>query len=198
MKQLWMTGLLGAGLAIAPQVAQAATFSYSVPLEAEQEVAPNISTSSAQGTATGTLVGDVTSWVFNYTVEYAGLEGPLADGHIHLGERGTNGPVVHFLDSIDSFRGTTSGTIVGDYTSNDVLAAGVVTPDVVFNSFLAGGYYFNVHSAAFPGGEIRGQIESFEAAESVPEPAMVLGMLTVGTLGLISRSKKRRDELKVN
>lgn len=196
MKQLWMIGLLSAGLAIAPQVAQAATFSYSVPLEAEQEVAPNVSTSSAQGTATGTLTGDVTSWVFSYTVEYAGLEGLLADGHIHFGDRGTNGPVVHFLDNIDSFRGTTSGTIVGDYTSEDVLTAGTVTPDVVFNSFLAGGYYFNVHSEAFPGGEIRGQIESFETATSVPEPAMFLGMLTVGALGLASRSKKTLERIK--
>jgi hypothetical protein len=102
MKQLWMAGLLSAGLAIAPQVAQASTFSYSVPLEAEQEVAPNISTSSAMGTATGTLVGDLTSWAFNYSVEYFGLKGPLADGQIHFGDRGTNGPVVHFLDNINS------------------------------------------------------------------------------------------------
>ncbi|NJN58452.1 MAG: CHRD domain-containing protein [Leptolyngbyaceae cyanobacterium SL_5_9] len=198
MKQLWMVGLLSAGMAIAPQLAQAATFSYSVPLEAEQEVAPNVSTSSAMGTATGALVGDLTSWVFNYSVEYTGLEGPLADGHIHFGDRGTNGPVIHFLDNIDSFRGTTSGTIVGDYTSEDVIAAGMVTPDVVFNSFLAGGYYFNVHSETFPGGEIRGQIDSFEEVESVPEPTMVLGMLSIGALGVTSCLKKRQDEVKVS
>jgi hypothetical protein len=74
----------------------------------------------------------------------------------------------------------------------------MVPADVVFNSFLAGGYYFNVHSETFPGGEIRGQIEPLEPAESVPEPAMVLGMLTVGALGLAFRSKKRQDELKVS
>jgi hypothetical protein len=50
----------------------------------------------------------------------ASLSSQLID--IHLGDRGTNGSVVHFLDDIDGFRGTTAGTIIGDYTSEDVIA----------------------------------------------------------------------------
>lgn len=192
MKQLLTVGLVSAAFTVLPQVAtEAATFGYSVPLEASQEVAPNFSDSKAEGMATGTLIGDLSNWVFSYKVQYSGLEAPLADGHLHLGDRGTNGPVVHFLDDIASFRGTTEGTVVGDWTSEDVLAAGLVTPDVVFNRFLAGGYYFNIHSAKFPGGEIRGQVEPL--VESVPEPSVVLGMLALGIAG-VSGLKNRKSE----
>lgn len=191
IKQLFAAGALGAAVAVLPQVgAEAAVFTYSVPLEASQEVDPNFSDSQATGSATGTLEGDLSSWVFSYTVNYSGLEGPLADGHLHLGDRGTNGPVVHFLDNIDSFKGTTSGTIIGNWTSDDVLATGMVTPDVVFNRFLAGGYYFNVHSQTFPGGEIRGQVE-FDAATAVPEPSFLLGMLAFGAVGTVSRLRSK-------
>lgn len=193
MNRAWTVGLLSTALtALSPIAAHAASFSYAVPLEASQEVAPNISTSSARSSATGTLDGDPLNWVFRYTVQYAGLEGPLADGHIHLGARGTNGPVVHLLDNIGQFLGTTSGTIVGDWTSSDVTAIGRVTPDVVFNNFLAGNYYFNLHSSQFPGGEVRGQIDPLvSGAEAVPEPATMLGLLTAGVLGAAARRQRQ-------
>lgn len=196
MKQLWALGLMSAAVTMMPLSAKAATFSYSVPLEASQEVAPNLSTSSATSHATGTLVGDALSWVFTYTVNYAGLEGALRDGHIHLGDRGVNGPVVHLLDNIDSFKGTTNGTIVGDWTSQDVTTAGRVTPDVVFNNFLAGNYYFNIHSEKFVGGEVRGQIEPLiKQSEAVPEPATMLGLLTAGALGAAARRKAGKTKV---
>lgn len=191
MKQFWIVGLASTVWVSLPLLAEAAVFTYSVPLEASQEVAPNFSDSQATGTATGALDGIPTDWVFSYTVDYSGLEAGLADGHIHLGDRGTNGPVTHFLDNIDNFVGTTTGTVVGDWTSADVITAGLVPPEVVYNSFLEGNYYFNIHTEAFPGGEIRGQIEPLSR---VPEPSLVLGLLSLGLLQAASRLGKFKQK----
>lgn len=194
MKQLLALGLLSAATILSPVAAEAATFNYSVPLEAKQEVAPNFSDSSAIANATGALVGDPMNWVFSYAVNYSGLQGLLADGHIHLGDRGKNGPVVHVLDNLPSLLGTQSGTIVGAWTSADVVAAGRTTPQNVFSSFLNGGYYFNLHSTIFRGGEVRGQIEPLVEANAVPEPTTMAGVLIAGAVGAAVRRKKNRQE----
>ena len=194
MKQLLALGLLSAATVLSPMAVEAATFTYSVPLEAKQEVAPNLSNSSATASATGALVGDPMNWVFSYVVNYSGLQGFLADGHIHLGDRGANGPVVHALDNLQSFLGTKSGTIVGDWTSADVITAGRTTPQNVFSNFLDGGYYFNLHSTVFRGGEVRGQIEPLVEANAVPEPTTMAGVLIAGAVGAAVRRKKNRQE----
>jgi mono/diheme cytochrome c family protein len=84
---------------------------------------------------TGAVTGGVT---------LTGITATLA--HIHSGIAGTNGPViVNFVQS---------GT---DPNRWDAEAGGTLTADEV-NALLAGQLYVNVHSAAFPSGEIRGQI----------------------------------------
>ncbi len=187
MKQFCLIGLASTVLVSLPLVAEAAVFKYSVPLESSQEVAPNFSDSQATGMATGKLDGIPTDWVFNYTVTYSGLEGALSDGHIHFGDRGTNGPVPHVLDHINDFEGTTAGSIIGEWTSKDVIEVGIVSPEEVFSNFLVGNYYFNIHTESFEGGEIRGQIEPLSR---VPEPSLIWGLLSLGLLTVTSRLKK--------
>lgn len=66
----------------------------------------------------------------------------VAAAHVHAGAVGENGDVVFPFDNPASPFSQTFD----------------VTPEQV-ETFFAGGYYVNIHSQAFPGGEIRGQIE---------------------------------------
>ena len=69
--------------------------------------------------------------------------------HIHNAPLGENGPIVFPLS-------LTQDTVSGTWTSTD--AQNPLTADLV-EKLLAGDLYVNVHSSAFPGGEIRGQLE---------------------------------------
>jgi glucose/arabinose dehydrogenase len=83
--------------------------------------------------------------------------------HIHLGARGQNGPIVAFLMPFNA-----AGR---DFQPGDEIAEGTLTDDDViarpgFDGTVAalvarmrqGRAYANLHTVAFPGGEIRGQI----------------------------------------
>jgi hypothetical protein len=104
-------------------------------INGRQEVPP---TPSA---ATGTFVGvfNKDTRVLNYTVTYTGFTPTM--GHLHRGAPGTNGPVVVPFSSLTS-------PITGTFTFSEADAA----------LLLNNGFYVNLHSAAFPGGEIRGNI----------------------------------------
>jgi hypothetical protein len=65
--------------------------------------------------------------------------------HIHIGAAGANGPVIIPL------------TKKGD--NEWIVPEGVKLSDDQFQSYNAGNLYVNVHSAAYPGGEIRAQIK---------------------------------------
>ncbi|MCA9726968.1 MAG: CHRD domain-containing protein [Candidatus Eisenbacteria bacterium] len=97
---------------------------------------------AAHGSAVFALIGDELH--FYLTAE--GLTGPITAAHIHSGKRGVNGGVIHNI--FDDFKGgnTAHGTWSG-------LTAAQIT------DLIAGNYYVNVHTAANPGGEIRGQID---------------------------------------
>ncbi|MBD2258433.1 CHRD domain-containing protein [Pseudanabaena sp. FACHB-2040] len=185
----------GATAVLLPMTAEAASFAYTTQLRGSNEVPPNAS--PATGMATGSLLGDPDNWEFTYSLDFADLSAELILAHIHvaampmgLPPTQQTGPVVHDLDSPPL--GATSGSIVGNWTSDEVVAAGV-DPTVVYERFLAGQYYFNLHSNtpefAAPG-EIRGQIE-FDDAAAVPEPAAVLGLLAVGAVGFGATRKKQ-------
>jgi hypothetical protein len=122
--------------------------------------------SSGSGSFTATLSSDGTS--LTYTLTYTGLVGATA-AHIHLGATGTNGGVAAFLCGGGGKPScpASSGTVTGTITAADVigpasqgLAAGNFAG--LLASLRAGATYVNVHTLAFPGGEIRGQITSSE------------------------------------
>ena len=107
-------------------------------ISAPQEVPANASTA----TGTGTLVVDPLTRAASGGLTATGLT--ITAAHIHLGATGVNGPVIIPLVS------TSTGVF-------SVPANTVFTADQ-FKAYKQGNLYYNVHSVAFPGGEIRGQI----------------------------------------
>jgi hypothetical protein len=110
----------------------------SIPLSAQNEVPPNASTAS--GTAKVELDGSTIKW----TVTYSGTTGPVTAGHFHgPAQPGSNAGVVV------PFAGPLASPIVGSAT---------LTPAQV-DQVKQGLWYVNLHTAANPGGELRGQVK---------------------------------------
>ncbi|KXO06155.1 hypothetical protein AYK81_00155 [Bacillus thuringiensis] len=80
--------------------------------------------------------------------------------HLHLGAKGTNGPVVAFLfGPITNPVSIECATFTGIITQEDLVGplAGQ-TLDALVNEIIAGNIYINVHTVQHPTGEIRGQL----------------------------------------
>jgi hypothetical protein len=133
--------LIAAVLLLAPNAIPAAyaeTVSLKADLKGSNEVPPN--TSPATGKAEATL--DTQTKVLTWTVTYADLTGPALGAHFHgPSEPGKNAGIVLPFKTVQSpIQGTAT------LTENQVA------------DILAGKWYANVHTAANPGGEVRGQM----------------------------------------
>ena len=134
--------LLAATLAFAgcSMMPMSSTSSASNSMVAAQEVPPNTSTGS--GTVVTTL--DKSTRTLRWTVTYSGLSGPVTAGHFHgPAQAGANAGVVV------PFAGPLASPIVGSAT---------LTPAQV-DQVKSGLWYINLHTAANPGGELRGQVK---------------------------------------
>ena len=107
-------------------------------LSGAQEVPP-VNT-QASGRSSITVVGDK---VITGQVETSNINATAA--HIHEGASGQNGPVIIPL--------VKTGANVWSVPGNTVLSSSQ------FDSYRSGNLYVNVHSAANPAGEIRGQLK---------------------------------------
>jgi hypothetical protein len=108
-------------------------------LDGKAEVPPN--TSAGKGTAD--IDYDPASKKLSWKLTYSGLSGPATAAHFHgPGEAGKNAGVSVAIPN------ATSSPAEGSATLTDAQAA----------DLMAGKYYVNVHTAANPGGEIRGQV----------------------------------------
>ena len=106
---------------------------------------------NATGTGSFDLSEDFSQ--LHWIISYQGLSGPLtAGGHFHAGLPGVAGPIVKHIASAGR---PAYSTLSGTWSSSD--ASEPLTPAFV-DSLLAGKVYVNFHTAANPGGEIRGQV----------------------------------------
>jgi hypothetical protein len=131
-----------AGAAIAAMLASPALaemVKFSAALDASQEVPPTPS----GGKGTADISFDTQSKTLEWTLEYSGLSGDAAAAHFH-------GPAMagENADVVVPIPDPASGA-KGSATLTDAQAA----------DLMAGKYYVNVHTAAHPDGEIRGQVE---------------------------------------
>jgi hypothetical protein len=169
-----MTLVLAGALTIS-LMAQAGPFKGHADLTGFQEN-PTLS-SSATGTADVEISKDGNS--VSYTLSYSGFGTNIRFAHIHLGRPAINGSIMVFLCANDTPPAgvppcpQNGGTVSGTLTASNVLATtnppqGVAAGE--FEEFVqalrAEAAYANVHSVAFPAGEIRGQV-TFNRSDSV-------------------------------
>jgi hypothetical protein len=113
---------------------------FTAQMSAAQEVPPTAS----NATGTGVLSFDSVTRRFTARITVTGMVATMA--HIHTGEPGVNGPIIFPL--------TESPPGSGIWVS----ASNATLDEAQLQTLRNGGMYFNAHSAAFPNGEIRGQI----------------------------------------
>ena len=112
-------------------------------------------TPATDSKATGTATFELSGTHLRYTLSVKGLSGPATMAHIHVGAAGVSGPPVYSF----TVKKLASGTLAkGSIDLAKEVGKGV-SGDSLKTLLANGGAYVNVHTAAHPGGEIRGQIE---------------------------------------
>lgn len=116
-----------------------ATETYRATLSGAQEVPQN----SSAGTGSAEVMVNPSTMAMTYRVTYAGLTGPVTMGHIHgPAPAGQNAGVKIPFPSVAQSPITGSVTLTAEQ----------------YADLKGGRYYVNIHTAANPGGEIRGQL----------------------------------------
>jgi hypothetical protein len=141
MNRVITAALLSVSLA-APALAFADTVDLKADLLTSTEVQPKAGDGHGELTATY----DTASKVLQWKVTYADLSGPASMAHFH-------GPAP---------AGKNAGVVI---PMNELLTPieGQATLSAAQESdLLAGNWYFNLHTAKNPGGEIRGQVEQVQ------------------------------------
>jgi hypothetical protein len=132
------TAVLGGLLLVAAAPLRAEVIKLQAELKGSNEVPPNNSAGSGRAEATF----DSETKVLTYTVTFTDLSGPAMGAHFHgPSEAGKNAGIALPFKTVQS-------PIQGSATLTDAQAA----------DLLAGKWYANIHTAANPGGELRGQM----------------------------------------
>ena len=108
-------------------------------LDGKSQVPP----STSAGTGMADIDYDAATKKLSWKLTYSGLSGPATAAHFH----GPAGPGKNAGVAV-AIPNATSSPVEGSATLTDAQAA----------DLLAGNYYINIHTAANPGGEIRGQV----------------------------------------
>lgn len=106
-------------------------------LDGSHEVPPVNTSATAMGTITVSADKSVRGSIMTTGID-------ARSAHIHEGAPGTNGPVIIALEK------------TADNTWS--VPAGAMLTDAQYASYMAGNLYVNVHSAAYPNGEVRAQL----------------------------------------
>ncbi|HEY3596641.1 MAG TPA: CHRD domain-containing protein [Paraburkholderia sp.] len=137
IRKLYIAAML---LMLASGAASAETVALKAVLGPSSEVPPKVS----QGHGTLDATFDTSTKALQWTVTYAGLSGPATAAHFHgPAPVGQNAGIVVPIDK--------------KALANPIKGSATLTEQQV-TDLMAGQWYFNIHTAQNPGGEIRGQV----------------------------------------
>jgi hypothetical protein len=140
MRKVWI-GAAAALVMFAASVASAETLHFATSLKGADESPPT--TSKGTGKVSASL--DTATKTLTYTVTYSGLTGAATMAHFH----GPAAPGVNAGVQVPVPMSALPSPMKGTATLTDAQVADLE----------AGKWYFNIHTAANPGGEVRGQVK---------------------------------------
>lgn len=110
-----------------------------VQLSGKNEVPPNASTGTGSVDARLARRSNLLSW----NISYSGLTGPLTSAHFH--------------DPAFAGQNAGIGLALGPNLASPIVGSTTLTPEQAAD-LRAGKWYVNLHTAAYPNGEVRGQV----------------------------------------
>ena len=178
-------------------MASAAVITYSAILSGAAEAPPNAS----PGTGLATVAIDDLANTMSLNVTFDNLLGQTTVAHIHCCTAVPLTGTAGVATATPSFPGFPAGVTSGSYNRVfDLTAVATYNPAFVtsnggvagaqaalLSGLAAGTAYYNLHTRAFPGGEIRG----FLTPAQVSEPAS-LALFGLAGLGLLALQRRRR------
>ncbi len=144
--------------------------SFTATLSGAKEVPANASTSSGTTVVNVDPATNTITWSTTTSIPLSSVTGH----HIHQGVAGVNGPVVV------NFASAYSGSVVN----------ATIAPQILSNP---AGFYVNLHTAAFPGGEIRGQLvaDPLITPTLSPPVLIMLALMLAGFAAFLFRRNAR-------
>jgi len=173
--------VLSASAGASRQAAQAVTqVNLAAGMSPKQEVpAPSAAANAATGAFTGTATATGNGADFTWKLVFAQLTGPATAAHLHIAAKGEPGPVIVPL--------------CAPCTNNQSGKASLTAGDV--SALRAGRVYVNIHTAANPAGEVRGQVDivdkqavTMRAGQEIPKPKGVSRKAKGGFTTTVTRS----------
>jgi CHRD domain-containing protein len=151
--------LLGAAMTVSAVAVAGGGDNAKAKLSGFQEVPALVTEGSGKFKA---KVNKGTPTTIDFVLRYEDLPTPPNRAHIHLEQRSNNGPiVVDLCGDTKPACPPSPGTVRGTITQADIKPQpqqGVTTMAHLITAIRGGITYVNVHTAQYPGGEIRGQI----------------------------------------
>lgn len=138
LRSALLAGAAAAALAGCGMMSRSSTATFSGAMNAASEVPPNMT----RGTGMAEAWFDKSTSVLKWKITYTGLSGPATAAHFH-------GPAA---------AGANAGIALGFQNPASPIEGSATLTAAQAADLMAGRWYANIHTAANPAGEIRGQM----------------------------------------